>query len=252
MTEAELYPWLVRGLVGIGVVTFLVLLFVSAPYGRHERPGWGPTISNRVGWLFMEGVSPAVFAAVYAQGSHAGEAAPLVFLGMWQLHYLYRAFVFPFRVRSPARPMPALVALLGMAFNALNAYLNARWVSELGSYAADWLTQPLFLTGAAVFVTGWAVNHHADHVLLHLRKPGETGYKIPRGGLYRWVTCPNYLGELVEWCGFALAAASPAGAAFAWYTAANLVPRALTHHRWYREKFADYPPERKAILPGLL
>jgi len=32
---------------------------------------------------------------------------------------------------------------------------------------------------------------------------------------------------------------------------ANLIPRALDHHRWYKEQFEDYPPERKALLPFL-
>ncbi len=53
---------------------------------------------------------------------------------------------------------------------------------------------------------GYAINHHADSVLLSLRKPGETGYKIPYGGLYKYISCPNYFGEMVEWFGFALAA----------------------------------------------
>lgn len=36
------------------------------------------------------------------------------------------------------------------------------------------------------------------------------------------------------------------------WTLANLLPRALAHHRWYGEQFDDYPRERKAILPFLL
>jgi 3-oxo-5-alpha-steroid 4-dehydrogenase 1 len=32
---------------------------------------------------------------------------------------------------------------------------------------------------------------------------------------------------------------------------ANLVPRARAHHRWYRERFPDYPARRKALVPGL-
>ena len=42
------------------------------------------------------------------------------------------------------------------------------------------------------------------------------------------------------------------GLAFALYTFANLAPRALSHHRWYRERFPEYPADRKAILPFLL
>jgi len=38
---------------------------------------------------------------------------------------------------------------------------------------------------------------------------------------------------------------------FAIWTAANLGPRARTHHRWYQQTFADYPPERRALIPKL-
>jgi 3-oxo-5-alpha-steroid 4-dehydrogenase 1 len=45
---------------------------------------------------------------------------------------------------------------------------------------------------------------------------------------------------------------SLAGLSFALWTFANLVPRALSNHRWYKEQFPDYPKNRKAILPFLL
>jgi 3-oxo-5-alpha-steroid 4-dehydrogenase 1 len=89
-------------------------------------------------------------------------------------------------------------------------------------------------------------------VLRALRAPGERGYKIPKGGLYEWVSCPNYLGEMIEWTGWALATWSVAGLAFAVYTIANLAPRAVAHHRWYRMQFPEYPPGRKAIIPFVL
>jgi len=139
--------------------------------------------------------------------------------------------------------------LTAVAFNSLNAYVNARWVSEHGSYATSWLLDPRFLVGALVFLAGFAINQHADWVLMNLRKPGESGYKIPRGGLYRYVTCPNYLGEILEWTGWAIATWSLAGLAFALYTVANLAPRARDHHRWYLEQFGDYPKERRALIP---
>ena len=40
--------------------------------------------------------------------------------------------------------------------------------------------------------------------------------------------------------------------AFATYTLANLLPRGLSHHQWYIEKFEDYPKDRKAFIPFLL
>ena len=52
--------------------------------------------------------------------------------------------------------------------------------------------------------------------------------------------------------GLAVAVAGSAGLSFAVYTAANLVPRALAHHRWYRATFPDYPPARRALPLGLV
>ena len=95
------------------------------------------------------------------------------------------------------------------------------------------------------------VNRRADRTLRHLRQQGGAEYAIPHGGMYRWISCPNYLGEIVEWFGWAIATWSPAGLAFAVWTLANLATRAQSHHRWYRQEFADYPLERRALLPGL-
>ncbi|GIQ98336.1 MAG: hypothetical protein CM15mP4_1730 [Candidatus Neomarinimicrobiota bacterium] len=38
---------------------------------------------------------------------------------------------------------------------------------------------------------------------------------------------------------------------FALWTIFNLLPRALKHHAWYKDKFSDYPKDRKAIIPKL-
>jgi steroid 5-alpha reductase family enzyme len=102
-----------------------------------------------------------------------------------------------------------------------------------------------------LFVAGFIVNRWADLALRSLRKPGETGYRIPYGGLFRHVSCPNYLGEVVEWCGWALATWSLPGLAFAVWTFANLAPRARAHHAWYHSNFEDYPAERKALIPWI-
>jgi len=252
LNELVLHGWLV-GLVFVGAAAAaLALQFLSAPYGRHVRAGWGPTVPNRIGWILMEMPTVVVFCAVYAQGEHAWEAVPLVLLGLWQVHYVHRTFIFPFRLRKSEKRFPLSVAFLAILFNTVNAYVNARWISHFGVYAPEWFADPRFVVGTGLFLVGEAINHHADWVLLHLRAPGETGYKIPTGGLYRWITCPNYFGELVAWTGWAIAAWSVAGVSFAVFTAANLVPRAFQNHAWYREKFDDYPKERKVIVPFLL
>ncbi len=251
MIDPEIHQIAVWAVFACALATIIALQFLTAPYGRHARPGWGPTLPAPWAWLLMESPAVLLWLGVFALGSNSTQVAPLVLMGLWQAHYVQRTFIYPLRLRG-ARPMALSVIGMGFLFNGINAWVNAVQVGELGHYELSWLWSPPFLIGASIFVAGYAINHHADEVLRTLRAPGETGYKIPQGGLYRYVSCPNYLGELLEWVGWAIATWSLAGLSFAVFTAANLVPRALANHRWYLETFPDYPKDRRAVLPGLL
>lgn len=236
-------------MLALAAVTYVALHFVVAPYGRHTRAGWGPTLPNRLGWMLMESPSLFLFALIYLRGSHRAEAAPIALCAMWLVHYAHRSLVYPLRLHSRGKRMPIVIALMAIAFNVLNVETNAPWISELGTYPAGWLTSAPFLVGSLLFVVGFVINTDSDRRLFRLRAPGESGYEIPTGGLYEWITCPNYFGEIVEWMGWALASWSLGGLAFALYTVANLAPRASAHHAWYRARFATYPARRKALVP---
>ena len=148
-------------------------------------------------------------------------------------------------------PMPVLLMLMGLAFNLVNGSLHGAWLFVHPVISdSQWLGGWQFIAGAVMFAGGMALNIDSSRRLLRLKKANPDNYSIPRGGLFRWVSCPNYLGEIVEWLGWALLTWSPAGLAFAAWTMANLVPRARAHHRWYRERFSDYPTKRKALVPG--
>jgi hypothetical protein len=237
-------------MIALAAITLLAVSLITAPYGRHARSHWGPTMPARWGWIIMETPAVIVFVWIYLQGQHRFETVPLILLGLWQFHYIQRTYVFPFRTRSEKR-MPVLVCGLALVFQVLNAYVNARWISHWGSYGGEWLWDWRLWLGGGMFLAGWLINFKADTMLIALRKPGEGGYKIPRGWLYEYVSCPNYLGEIIEWCGWALATWSLAGLSFALYTAANIGPRAVDNHRWYRRTFDDYPKQRRALIPFL-
>jgi len=250
--EISFFHWLLRGWFVLSVLTFFVLLFIPAPYGRHLRPGWGPQISARAGWVMMESTVVLVFGVFWYLGRDPFALLPLFLLFVWQSHYFYRAFVFPFRMRG-GWSMPLFIALSGMLFNVVNGYLNGRWLFTLSAREyGQWWGDPRFIVGLILFFTGMVINHRADGRLRRLRLRNGGGYGIPRGGLFRLVSCPNYLGEIIEWAGWAVLTWSLPGLAFLVWTAANLVPRALHHHRWYRETFPDYPVTRKAIFPWFL
>jgi steroid 5-alpha-reductase/3-oxo-5-alpha-steroid 4-dehydrogenase 1 len=251
VSEAAIYDGIIYAWFAIAAVTIVALLFLSAPYGRHMRAGWGRSIASRTGWIVMEMPAALVLPACFVVHPATAPVA-YVMLALWELHYLGRTFVFPLRMKSPAKPMPLSIAAMGAFFNLVNGYLNGRWLTLFGDYETTWLVDPRFLIGAVIMLAGYAINQRADATLRTLRAPGETTYKIPEGGLYRFVSCPNYLGEIVEWIGWAILTWSLAGLSFAVWTAANLAPRALSNHRWYREQFSDYPATRRALIPFVL
>jgi len=248
--EVELYNKLLQGWTALALLVFVALFLVSAPYGRHTRGGWGPSLSSRWAWFWMEIVAVVGLPVLFVLGDHRGPVSWL-WLGLWEVHYLHRTFVFPYRRRHSSSHTPLTVVLLALVFNVVNAYANGHWLFTLGP-ARDlaWLTQPQCLAGLGLFAGGMALNLDSDNRLLRARRE-SADYAIVHGGGFRWVSSPNYLGEILEWTGFALATGSPAAAAFALWTVANLAPRAWTHHRWYLERFAEYPAGRRALLPWL-
>ncbi len=231
-------------------VVFLTLFFFTAPYGRHFRTGWGPSVSARIGWLVME--SPAFLVigiTVFASGRPIPLLTVLLLL-LWEGHYAYRSYVFPFLMRDTGRRFPVLLILFAFVFNSLNGYANGHFLSSVSSVTDGSFLQNLRVcVGIAMFAAGFLTHVISDSTLRNLRKPGEEGYKIPRGGLFEYVTSPNYFGEILEWCGWAVATWSLAGLAFAVFTVANLVPRAWSNRKWYLATFPDYPRDRKSVIP---
>jgi hypothetical protein len=106
------------------------------------------------------------------------------------------------------------------------------------------------MVGAALFFYGMRMNWLVDAYLTRLRQQ-SVGYQIPLGGWFDRVSAPHYLGEIVQWTGFAVAAgASTAAVSFCVFTVANLLPRGVAHHAWYQRHFRDkYPVQRKAVIP---
>ena len=252
MTELIIYNGLLISWFAIAGIVFICLFFFSAPYGRYLRRGWGPAINDTLGWVIMEAAAPLSFAACFVIGQPKFSIAILIFLCLWEAHYVHRAFIYPFTRRGKSPRMSLIVLVFGLIFNFTNGYLNGRFLFSFSdNYDNSWLTDPRFISGLIILIAGFFINRQADAILRNLRQPGEDDYKVPCGSLFNLVSCPNYLGEILIWIGWAIATWSLPGLAFAAWTAANLVPRARSHHRWYKTRFPEYPVKRKALLPGI-
>ena len=114
------------------------------------------------------------------------------------------------------------------------------------------MNSPAFYSGISIFLIGMYINIRSDYLIISLRKDKSPGYQMPNKFMHKYISAPNYFGEIVEWIGWAILTWSISGLVFAIWTIANLFPRALAHHKWYQEKFSDYPKNRKAIIPGII
>ena len=252
MAESAFFQILLRSWFVLAVVMFVVLLRLPAPYGRHSTAGWGATLSSRTGWLLMEAPASLLFLLWFVLGSRAASAASIAFLLMWEAHYFHRAFLYPFTLGKTARPMPVIVVLFGVVFNVVNTYLNGRYLFTFSAgYGSEWLLDFRFVVGVLVFCAGYVLNRYSDYALRRERTMTGVRYCRMECGIFRYICCPNYLGEILIWTGWAVATWSLAGLSFAVWTAANLLPRARAHLRWSRGYFKDYPANRKAVIPGL-
>jgi len=169
---------------------------------------------------------------------------------MWSIHYGYRTLVFPALMRPSGKSFPAAIVVFAIAFNILNGYNNAQALIENAQTGAT-LSSLHFALGSLAFWAGFWLHVSADRTIRNLRSDEFSGYRIPEGGWFRWVSNPHYLGEIVQWSGWAILTWSWAGLAFALFTFCNLAPRAMANHRWYRQTFPEYPADRKVLIPGV-
>ncbi|HMT30123.1 MAG TPA: DUF1295 domain-containing protein [Bacteroidia bacterium] len=241
------YLWL-----SLAIIVHVTMFYVTAPFGRHTSDKWGVSINNKLGWVIMEFPSLAIMSYFLFKGTHSFHSYVWILFSLWILHYFNRTLIYPVRIKSTPKKMPMFIVINAIIFNIINAGLNGYYLAELASpedYNLEWLSGTTFIFGIILFTFGMWMNLKSDSILINLRKPGESGYKIPKGFLFEYVSSPNLFGEIIQWSGFALMAWNLPALTFMVWTFANLVPRAKNHHDWYKKHFPDYPTRRKVVFP---
>jgi len=239
--------------IAVAFIILPILLNVTQPYGRHSKNNWGPMINNRLGWFLME--LPALIIFGYFLGIKADLSNALVLIPalLWVLHYFHRALIFPLQIRTIKKQIPVVIVIFALIFNSINGFLNGYWfVNFVTEYrSATWIDLRL-IAGVILFITGFIINKYHDFLLIKLRSASGSGYKVPYGGLFKYVSCPNFLGEIISWAGFAIVVFNLPALSFLIWTMVNLTTRALDHHRWYIKEFPEYDKKRKALIPYVL
>ncbi len=249
-----IYLWV---MIGIAAVVFVALYFVKAGYGMFVSDKWGKTINNKVAWFLMEFPIFLAMIVIWLLSPHRFDIVPMVFLLIFEIHYFQRSIIFPWLMKGKNSRMSLGVMFCGIAFNILNAIMQGYWIF-FESYNQDyhafglsytdiaWLWSPWFIIGTILFFLGFYVNLRSDYIIRHLRKNDEdTKHYLPEGFMFEYVTSANYLGELMEWLGFAILTWSLSGLVFFIWTFANLVPRADAIYKRYHTEFAEIMDRKK-------
>jgi len=151
----DTFNFIVRCWIVFSALIFIILLKITAPYGRHARKGWGPIVSNRIGWILMEIPSlliPAFY--VFKYQAYLILSPQIIFVSLWIFHYFYRAILFPFRLKL-RKDIPLSIIGMGYIFsNVVNSHLNMFSIAFIKKYNPSWIRDPRFLVGIILFYNG--------------------------------------------------------------------------------------------------
>lgn len=253
--QDALNSYLQYGMVIFNIITFIALFFIPAHYGRfYDDKKSFITLPNKIAW-FLEEI-PNLIVSAYYMYFYFIEASKINYLkylmiSFFFIHYIHRTLIFPLKVAN-TKKMPVEIIFLGFIFTGVNALMQNRSIFLFSDYTYDYQFNLSFIIGLVFFFLGMFINIYHDYMMIGLKK-GNSGYVIPRGFLFDYISCPNYFGEMIEWVGFALICQTLSAWIFAFGTFSNLFPRALEYHKWYHKKFpGEYPKERKAIIPYII
>src|SRR3972149_9354124 len=96
LNEKTIFNVLLVALFIISILIFALLFFISAPYGRFTRRGWGLRINPRLAWVVMEFPAFFIILICFLIGNRKDNLVANIFLIIWMLHYIQRTFIYPF------------------------------------------------------------------------------------------------------------------------------------------------------------
>lgn len=170
----------------------------------------------------------------------------------WTVHYAKRELETLFVHRFSNATMPLS-----------NLFKNCTYYWGFAAYVGYFVNHPLYTpppqdlvySGACLFYFMEVGNFTCHWTLRMLRPPGTRVRAIPTGGLFDYVTCPNYFYEIFAWVGFNLMTRTVAGVLFMLAGATQMLIWAKGKHRNYQMEFDGkdgrrlYPESRKIIVP---
>jgi len=101
---------------GTAMLIFILLFFISAPYGKFHRKGWGISVKSKWAWMFMELPSPVLMTLFFLYAPDRG-LVQYIFIILWLTHYIHRTFIYSFMQSGRDKPYPLSVVSMAFFFN---------------------------------------------------------------------------------------------------------------------------------------
>jgi very-long-chain enoyl-CoA reductase len=211
-------------------------------------------IDDQAGPLFIHPLiyhyGPSIWRKPYEHSTVQKLALALV-----MLHYAKREYETVFVHRFSNGTMPVF-NIFKNSFHywilsgfLLSVAINSPWYSAKAVKGTIQDNQTFLIACTAVWTLAQAGNLWSHLTLKNLRPAGTRERKIPHGGLFELVSCPNYFFETITWTAFTILTLSPASLLFAIVSVGQMAIWAQKKHRNYRKEFKDYPRGRKAMFP---
>ncbi|KAG4075154.1 hypothetical protein HA402_006171 [Bradysia odoriphaga] len=235
------------------IVVGIASIVQPIAYGKLSD-GNAFTMNARVAWSIQEApafIVPLLLIIQTPCSALIESTGNKVALFCFMAHYFHRAFIYPFRFINP-KPAPIINFVMAFIFCYFNGLLQGLHLTNVYTIETNTST----ILGTLILLIGMAINIHSDGTLINLRKTsgkvpkGKSEYKVPRGGLFEYISCANYFGEIIEWWGLYIVTCGMPQLTFAVFSNIFLGLRAVHGHQWYKKTFgSSYPSKRRAIIP---
>uniref|UniRef100_A0A7S3QRB7 Ubiquitin-like domain-containing protein n=2 Tax=Dunaliella tertiolecta TaxID=3047 RepID=A0A7S3QRB7_DUNTE len=237
---------------GLGDGSMLQLKDLGPQVGYATVFFWeyfGPLIVYPLFFFFPKLFYPGMRSEA-AGGHHLAQKLALYY---WSFHYIKRILETFYVHKFGHDTMPVA-----------NLFRNSAYYWGFAAFVSYFINHPLYhpprveqtLVALGLAMVCQLSNFRCHLILSNLRKPGEKGYKIPRGFLFEYITCANYTVEVFGWLLFTTAVQALPAAIFSTVGTLQMAQWALQKHKRLRKMFDGKEgrpkyPRRWIMIPPL-
>ena len=177
----------------ISLAMYILLPAILFPWGVFVSKTFkGKVLNPRLGTMLSHISAPLIFLYMqfYYPNGYVFSLPSCLFLSQ----YLYRCIVYPFFKKSYARPIPLRTIMFNAAISFHFGFCSSRMI--IFNPSTNYLMN-IFLSIAFIALGILGAIH--DWIICSARKPDPQAYDIVNKWGFKWVTCPQYGCQAIQW-----------------------------------------------------